>query len=90
MTACSTIPAGIRKHRLDLLRTCRRFGNQSISTTQSVRLLEATERPCPLRSQMKEFMIHGAKYCFPAEYGGLTRGFQLPTPRLHLINSSCH
>ena len=41
------------------------------------RLLEAAETLRPFRTQLKEFLIHGVKYCFPAEYGGLTRG--IPT-----------
>jgi hypothetical protein len=31
----------------------------------------------PNRTNIKEFLIHGVKYCFPAAYGGLTRG--IPT-----------
>ncbi len=49
----------------------------SVKRCIASRLLEASETPRHLRSQIKEFMIHGVKYCFPAEYGGLTRG--IPT-----------
>jgi len=31
----------------------------------------------PNRSNLKEFLIHGVKYCFPVERGGITRG--IPT-----------
>jgi hypothetical protein len=63
----------------------------SVKRCVASRLLEASESPRPLRSQIKEFMIHGVKYCFPADYGGLTRG--IPTayaapPLNQLIASS--
>lgn len=35
------------------------------------------EFPVPNRSNLKEFLIHGVKYAFPAERGGPTRG--IPT-----------
>jgi hypothetical protein len=39
----------------------------------------ATERPLshPNKNNLKEFLIHGVKYCFPAQRGGLVRG--MPT-----------
>ena len=39
----------------------------------------ATERPLssPHKNNLREFLIHGAKYCFPAQRGGLVRG--MPT-----------
>lgn len=40
------------------------------------RLMYSTETR-PNRTNIKEFLIYGVKYCFPAEYGGLTRG--IPT-----------
>jgi hypothetical protein len=40
-------------------------------------LLLANERHTPNRRALLEFLIHGIKYVFPAERGGMTRG--LPT-----------
>jgi hypothetical protein len=41
------------------------------------RLMEEGEQPQPYRPHLKEFLIHGVKYCFPAHQGKLTRG--IPT-----------
>lgn len=40
-------------------------------------LLREDERHTPNRKALLEFLVHGVKYAFPAERGGLTRG--LPT-----------
>ena len=39
--------------------------------------MEEGKQPRPYRPHLKEFLIHGVKYCFPAEQGKLTRG--IPT-----------
>ncbi len=31
-------------------------------------------KPQVLRSALRQFLLHGARYCFPASHGGLTRG----------------
>jgi hypothetical protein len=38
------------------------------------RLLDAQDQPKPNRANLKEFLIHGVKYAFPAERGGISRG----------------
>ena len=38
------------------------------------RLLENHDQPKPNRANLKEFLIHGVKYAFPAERGGISRG----------------
>jgi hypothetical protein len=38
------------------------------------RLLESHDQPKPNRANLKEFLIHGVKYAFPAERGGTSRG----------------
>lgn len=38
---------------------------------------ESTGRPVVIREALRNFVLHGAKYCFPATRGGMTRG--LPT-----------
>src|SRR5690242_1450605 len=40
----------------------------------NARLMLATEHPSLFRPNVSEFLIHGAKYAFPAEEGMLTRG----------------
>jgi hypothetical protein len=40
-------------------------------------LLQDNDRHTPNRKALLEFLVHGIKYVFPAERGGLTRG--LPT-----------
>ena len=40
-------------------------------------LLQDNDRHTPNRKALLEFLVHGLKYVFPAEHGGLTRG--LPT-----------
>jgi hypothetical protein len=42
----------------------------SVGKTQARRALQAR----PSRSNLKEFLVHGAKYAFPVQRGGLTRG----------------
>ena len=37
-------------------------------------LLQDNDRHTPNRKALLEFLIHGIKYVFPAERGGLTRG----------------
>lgn len=39
------------------------------------RLLPAPEIGRPIAANLKEFLLKGLKYAFPAERGGLTRGF---------------
>jgi hypothetical protein len=41
-----------------------------IGKTQANRALHSR----PSRSNLKEFLVHGAKYAFPVQHGGLTRG----------------
>jgi hypothetical protein len=41
------------------------------------RLLESGLEPKPYPPHLKEFLIHGVKYCFPVQLGSLTRG--IPT-----------
>jgi hypothetical protein len=43
----------------------------------AARLIEKNEQLQPSRPHVKEFLVHGVKYCFPAEAGQLTRG--IPT-----------
>ena len=49
------------------------------ATTRAVqaRLLVRVGRqaPVPSRRNLLEFLVHGAKYCFPPDRGGLTRGY---------------
>ena len=40
-------------------------------------LMFEARRPTVFRAQLQEFVLHGAKYAFPAVSGGLSRG--LPT-----------
>lgn len=37
-------------------------------------LLQDNDRHAPNRKALLEFLVHGLKYVFPAEHGGLTRG----------------
>jgi hypothetical protein len=50
----------------------------AVKRAQAARLLHGPEmRDRPNLSALEEFLIHGIKYAFPAERGGITRG--LPT-----------
>ncbi|MGA9566709.1 MAG: hypothetical protein WBS19_14385 [Candidatus Korobacteraceae bacterium] len=49
----------------------------AIKRCEAARLIELGDRPKPYRPNLKEFLIHGVKYCFPVQLGGLTRG--IPT-----------
>ena len=50
----------------------------SIGRAKSARLLNLeTDRPRVIRAALKEFLLHGAKYAFPATLGSPTRG--IPT-----------
>jgi hypothetical protein len=50
----------------------------SIGRAKSARLLNIeNDRPLVIRAALKEFLLHGAKYAFPATLGSPTRG--IPT-----------
>jgi hypothetical protein len=49
----------------------------SVRRCMAARLMEQGEQPRPYRPHVKEFLIHGVRYCFPADRGNLTRG--IPT-----------
>lgn len=49
----------------------------AVRRAAAARLMEDGDKPLPYRPHLKEFLIHGLKYCFPAEQGRLTRG--IPT-----------
>ena len=50
----------------------------SIGRARSARLLNIeNDRPLVIRAALKEFLLHGAKYAFPATLGSPTRG--IPT-----------
>lgn len=49
----------------------------AVRRAAAARLMEDGDKPRPYRPHLKEFLIHGMKYCFPAEQGRLTRG--IPT-----------
>ena len=52
--------------------------HSSVKRAQSARLFDANlEHPRPSRTNLKEFLLHGVKYAFPAEFGAPTRG--IPT-----------
>lgn len=52
--------------------------HSSIKRSEAARLFETHGTPPkPARSNLKEFLVHGVKYAFPAETGSPTRG--LPT-----------
>jgi hypothetical protein len=47
----------------------------SISRAKAARLLSMeNDQPVVVRSALKEFVLHGAKYSFPATHGAVTRG----------------
>jgi hypothetical protein len=47
----------------------------SVGRAKAARLLRIEEdRPVIVRAALKEFLLHGAKYAFPATLGSLTRG----------------
>ncbi len=50
----------------------------SIGRGRSARLIDVEdERPVVVRAALREFLLHGAKYAFPATLGSMTRG--IPT-----------
>jgi hypothetical protein len=50
----------------------------SVRRAQAARLVRMEDdRPIVIRPALKEFLLHGAKYAFPATFGSLTRG--MPT-----------
>jgi hypothetical protein len=51
--------------------------HSSIQRCVAARLMDQSHSRRPLRSQLVEFLIHGVKYCFPAEQGQMIRG--IPT-----------
>lgn len=52
--------------------------HSGVKRAQSARLFEANlNPPRPSRTNLKEFLVHGVKYAFPAEVGSATRG--IPT-----------
>jgi len=54
--------------------------NAAVRRGLSVGLLRharGSRQPVPVRTSLKEFLIHGFKYVFPVEYGSLVRG--IPT-----------
>lgn len=54
----------------------------SIGRARAARLVTVeNDRPSVARSALKEFLLHGAKYAFPATLGAPTRGVPTPTPR---------
>lgn len=44
-----------------------------IKRVVTARLMDS-HRGCPLKKSLEEFLIHGVKYAFPPDHGGLTRG----------------
>lgn len=44
-----------------------------IKRAVAARLMDS-HRGCPLKKSLEEFLIHGVKYVFPPDHGGLTRG----------------
>ena len=56
------------------------------------RLVEESKPPRLFRTQLKEFLIHGVKYCFPAEFGAITRGiltgYAAPPLNQYIVQSS--
>lgn len=51
--------------------------HSAVARSVAARLIEKSEQLLPYRPHVKEFLVHGVKYCFPAEAGQLTRG--IPT-----------
>ena len=51
--------------------------SNSLRRSERARLLERSDFPRPYKPHLREFLIHGLKYCFPATIGNLTRG--IPT-----------
>lgn len=51
--------------------------HSAVRRAVTARLIEQNEQLQPYRPHVKEFLVHGVKYCFPAEAGQLTRG--IPT-----------
>jgi hypothetical protein len=51
--------------------------SNSLRRSAKARLLEHGPEPRPYKPHLREFLIHGVKYCFPAVTGSLTRG--IPT-----------
>ena len=52
--------------------------HSAVKRAQSAKLFDINlDPPRPARSNLKEFLLHGAKYAFPAEVGAPTRG--IPT-----------
>ena len=51
--------------------------HSSVQRATRAGLLQNNDRHAPNRNALLEFLVHGIKYVFPAERGGLTRG--LPT-----------
>jgi len=49
----------------------------ALRRSAAARLLEYGPESKPYRPYLKEFLIHGVKYCFPSVTGGLVRG--IPT-----------
>jgi hypothetical protein len=48
--------------------------SNSLRRSERARLLEHSNSPKPYKPHLREFLIHGVKYCFPAVTGTLTRG----------------
>jgi len=51
--------------------------HSAVGRSVAARLIEKDQQLQPFRPHVKEFLVHGVKYCFPAEAGQLTRG--IPT-----------
>jgi hypothetical protein len=47
----------------------------SIGRAKAARLIKLeNDKPVVIRSAVKDFILHGAKYAFPATFGAMTRG----------------
>jgi hypothetical protein len=51
--------------------------SNSLRRSERARLLEHGDSPKPYKPHLREFLIHGLRYCFPTVIGSLTRG--IPT-----------